>query len=103
RSINLDGAPVTMTMTGAEVDEVSFTIASIDLGDPTRAQQALSAMKTALVRNIGGEVVGEKLSAPAPGTTMLELEARGPLPNSGERLLLARFVARGNHAYQMLV
>ncbi len=103
RSINLDGAQVTMTMTGAEVDDVSFTVASVDLDDPTRAQQALAAMKTALVRNIGGEIINETLSAPAPGTTMLELEASGPLPNAGERLLLARFFARDKHAYQVLV
>lgn len=103
RAINLDGAQVTMTMTGAEIDGVSFTVASIDLGDPTRAQQAIGAMKTALVRNIDGQIVSEQLSAPAPGTTLLELEARGPLPKGGERLLLARFFARENHAYQMLV
>lgn len=103
REINLAGTPVTMTMTGAEVDGTTFAIGSIALPDPTRAQQALADMKTALVRNIRGKVVAEKVSAPAPGTTMLELEARGPLPDGGERVMLARFIARSRHAYQLLV
>lgn len=103
RTINLDGAQVRMTMTGAEIDGVSFTVGSVHLEDPTRAQQAIGAMKTALVRNIEGRIVSERLSAPAPGATLLELEARGPLPQGRERLLLARFFARGHHAYQMLV
>lgn len=103
REIDLAGTPVTMTMTGAEVDGTTFAVGSIALADPTRAQQALTDMKTALVRNIQGKVVAEAVSSPAPGTTMLELEARGPLPQAGERLMLARFIARGHHAYQLLV
>lgn len=103
REINLAGTPVVMTMTGTEIDDVTFAVGSIELADPTQAQQALSAMKTALVRNIQGKVIKEDLSAPATATTMLELEARGPLPEGGERMLLARFIAHGSHAYQLLV
>lgn len=102
RDINLDGLPVTMTMTGAEVDGVTFAVGSIELADPTQAQQALTAMKTALVRNINGKVTEERTSAPAPGATMTEVEASGPL-QQGERLLLARFIAQGRHAYQLVV
>lgn len=102
REINLDGLPVTMTMTGAEIDGVTFAVGSVELADATQAQQAIGAMKTALARNIRARIVSEETTAPAAGTTMVELEARGPL-KQGERLLLARFIARERHAYQLLV
>ncbi|HVL74621.1 MAG TPA: hypothetical protein VM406_01285 [Noviherbaspirillum sp.] len=102
RDINLDGLPVTMTMTGAEVDSVTYAIGTIELAEPAQAAHALNAMRTALVRNIHGTVTQEKSSAPADGTTMLELEANGPLPQ-GRRLLQARLIARERHVYQLLV
>lgn len=105
RDINLDGLRVTMTMTGAEVDGVTFAIGSVPLTDAGQGGHALRAMKTALVRNINGSINSEKVSVPAEGTTMLELEAAGSLPNSadGKRLLLARLIAQDKHAFQLLV
>lgn len=102
RDINLDGIPVTMTMTGAEVDGVTFAVGSVELADPAQAGHALQAMKTALVRNINGKVVEEKAAQAGSAAGMIALEAHGPLPQ-GQRLLLARFVARGPHVYQLLV
>lgn len=102
RDINLDGRRVTMTMTGAEVDGVTFAVGSVPLDDPGQGGHALRAMKTGLVRNIEGTIIEEKVSVPAEGTTMMELEAAGPLPQ-GRRLLLARLIAHGNHAFQLLV
>jgi hypothetical protein len=94
RMIDLDGIKVTMTMTAAEVDGVSFAVGTAELPDPLQAQKALVAMKTALVRNIGGTVKQEKSSSPA----MIEIEAAG-----SSRLLLGRFIARDNRVYQLLV
>jgi hypothetical protein len=106
RDINLDGLPVRMTMTGAEVDAVTFAVGSVELADPAQAMHALNAMKTALVRNINGKVTQEKSantdSRPGAGPATIELEASGPLPQ-GRRLLLARFIAGERHVYQLLV
>lgn len=102
REINLDGLTVTMTMTGAEVDGATFAVGSVKLPQPTQATHALNAMKTALVRNINGTVTAEKTSNAGAGAAMIELEASGPL-QQGRRLLLARFIAHGQHAYQLLV
>jgi len=102
RDINLNGLPVTMTMTGAEVDGVTFAVGSVELTDPAQAAHALAAMKTALVRNIDGKVTKEGDATRKDGTVMTELEASGPL-RDGQRLLLARFAARERHVYQLLV
>lgn len=102
RQIDLDGIPLTMTMTGAEVDNVTFAIGAAELPNAAQAAHALTAMKTALVRNIGGTVKHEKASAPGAGPAMIELEASAATPG-GQRLLLARFIARERHVYQLVV
>jgi len=102
RDINLDGLAVTMTMTGAEVDDVTFAVGTVDVADATQAAHAMNAMKTALVRNINGKVVAEKTPNAGNPLGMSELEASGPARN-GKRVLLARFLARERHVYQLLV
>lgn len=101
RQIDLDGLPVTMTMTATEVDDVTFAVGAAELGDAAQSSKAINAMKTALVRNIGGTVRHEK-STPA----MIEIEAGGP-PGSGSggqpRLMLARFYAKDKFIYQVVV
>ncbi len=107
RPIDLDGMPVTMSMTAAEVDGVSFALGTAELPDASKAQAALIAMKTAMVKNISGVVMHEKLLDPAgsqPAT--IELETRGtPGPDgAGEpRLLVARFAAKDKRVYQAVV
>lgn len=100
RQINLNGIPLTMTMTGAEVDNVTFAVGTAELPDAAQATHALGSMKTALVRNIGGTVTEEKASAPNVAPIMLEVEASAP---AGGRVLLARFIARDRHIYQLVV
>lgn len=102
REIDLDGIPLTMTMAGAEIDGVTFAVGSAALPDPARASHALTAMRTALVRNIRGTVVDEKRSPPNGGPMMITIEARGPAQD-GQRLLLARFIAKDQHIYQLVV
>lgn len=102
RQIDLNGIPLTMTMTGAEVDQVTFAVGTAELPNSAQGAHALSAMKTALVRNINGSIKEEKATAPGVAPAMIELEASGPAP-SGERLLLARFIARDRHIYQLVV
>lgn len=98
RDINLDGLQVSMTMTAADVDGVSFAVGSAELGDATQAPRALAAMKTALVRNIGGTVSREQASAAGVVPATIDIEASG-----NGRLLLARFAAKDKRIYQAVV
>lgn len=105
RTINLDGLPVTMTMTGAEVDHVSFAVGTAELPEVAQVEKAIGAMKAALVRNIGGTLNQEKAVA-ASGTPAIEIEASGPpAAHTGgrPRMLLARFLARDRRVYQLVV
>lgn len=103
RQIDLDGMPVTMTMTAAEVDNVTFAVGAAELADAAQSAKAITAMKTALVRNIGGTIRQEKTgTSPA----MIAVEATGPPGRSTgghARLLLARFYAKGKFIYQVVV
>jgi hypothetical protein len=107
RPINLDGIQVTMTMTAAEVDGVTFAIGSAQLPDPATVQPALNAMKTAMVRNIGGTIRREKSSAstasPIPSTEIEALGTPAAKPGGQPMLLMARFVARNQRVYQVVV
>ena len=104
RGVNLDGIPVNMTMTAAEVDGVTFAVGVAQLPDAMQAEKALSTMKQALVRNIGGTIKQERTSS-MKGLPMIALEASGP-PASGSaqpRLMLARFIAQDRYVYQLVV
>lgn len=98
RVINLEGTEVSMTMTGAEVDDISFVVGTIELPDVAQAQKALAAMKTAMVRNIGGTVKKEAALPPGAAPIMVELEAAGP-----SHQLLARFAVKDRRVYQLIV
>ena len=110
RKIDLAGTPLTMTMLAAEVDGVTYAVGSIDLPDAAQAKVAIEAMKTAMVKNIRGTVLHEKAAdlgagsaGAGQGSSMIELDALGTPPNGRPRLLLARFVAHHQHAYQVIV
>lgn len=99
RTIDLDGMQVSMTMTAADVDGVTFAVGSAVLTDAAQASKALNAMKTALVRNIGGTLKQEKSSAAGAVPIVIDIEASG----TDSRLLLARFMAKENRIYQAVV
>lgn len=109
RTITLDGQEVSMTMTAAEVDGVSFAVGSAKLADAAKAQAALVAMKTALVNNIGAAVVSDKTTTTSSGTgspsgqqTMVEVEAKGA-QNGEAMLLIGHFIAKDNRIYQVII
>jgi hypothetical protein len=106
RPVNIDGTQVNMTMTAAEVNDVTFAVGSAELPDAAKAHAALGAMKTALIKNIGGTVKQEKVSGPADAPTEIAIEAVGA-PGAGTggqpRLLFARFIAKDRRVYQVLV
>jgi len=107
RQLELAGMQVTMTMTAAVADEVTFGVASVQLPNPAGVMPALEAMKNALVSNIDGSI-RKQTQAPSsygPGPAF-DIEALGkPGPRTGGKplMLYARFVARGQRIYQVAV
>lgn len=109
RKIDLNGIQVSMTMVASEVDDVTLAIGSAELPDAMQAQVSLAAMKTAMINNIGGVIKQEKVltmpqSMNAPGTVAVtEIEAVGTMANGQTRILFARFLAKENRVYQLVV
>jgi hypothetical protein len=113
RSINLEGLTVEMAMAGAQVREVAYTVGTVVLPDASDAMRtkALGAMRTAMVRNIGGTVGAERTVRVArvdaagqrTGTVDgLEIEAGGRMRDRAATLI-ARFVAIGPQVWQAVV
>jgi hypothetical protein len=97
RTVDLGGQQAAMAMAATDIDGTMFAVGSAELPDPAKAQQALQAMKTAMVRNIGASETKE--SQRNGGT---EIEARGVA--GGKALTMhGRFVARGKRVYQVIV
>lgn len=124
RSVNLGGIQASMTMTAAEIGDVTFAVGTAELPDAAQAQAALLVMRETLVKNIGGVVRREKRSLGSQDST-IELDAgpaapaspvgaagkptasgAGAVPavHSGRTTALhARFLARGRRVYQVIV
>lgn len=98
RPIRLGEQQVTMSMTAAEVDHVSFAVGSVQLRDEAQARAALNLMQTALVNNINGK----SKTLPATGDAV-DIEAGGTPPGGQPLLLIAHFAVSGNRAYQVIV
>ncbi|SFM53756.1 hypothetical protein [Rugamonas rubra] len=109
RKIDLAGTEVSMTMAAAEVDGITFAVGSALLADAAKAQAALPAMKTALLKNIGASVTADKVAAQSSGNggaaaqqTTLDVEAKGTR-NGESMLLIGRFVAKDKRIYQVII
>jgi hypothetical protein len=109
RSIDIGGMPVEMTMTAADVDGTTYAIGSAEAPDAAKAQAALGAMKTALVRNIGATITKEKASAGATASaagstqrTSIDIEAAG-VQNGTPMKLVGHFESRDKRFYQVIV
>ena len=98
RPVQLGEAQVTMSMTGAEVDHVSFAVGSVDMPDPAQARAALKLMQEALVNNINGK----SKTLPATGDAV-DIEANGTPTGGQPMLLIAHFTVSGKRAYQVIV
>lgn len=97
RTVDLDGRATAMTMTAAEIDGTIFAVGSAALSDEAQARHAVVSMRTAMVRNIGGNVSKE-----AERDGAVEIEAHGT-NGAHPTQLHGRFVARGNRVYQVIV
>jgi hypothetical protein len=99
RPVNLGGTEVAMTMTAADVDGALFAVGTASTPNAAAAANALAAMETALVRNIGGTVRREK-AAIANGIATLDIEAAAE--GAHGRVLFAHLVARDTRIYQVV-
>ena len=109
RSIDVGGMQVDMTMTAVDIDGTTFAVGSAQAPDAARAAAAVSAMKTALVRNIGATVTREKSSAAATASfasgtqaTSIDIEAQG-VQNGTPMKLVGHFASRDQRFYQVIV
>ncbi|MGZ5199795.1 MAG: hypothetical protein ACXWC4_08485 [Telluria sp.] len=109
RSVDLDGMRVDMTMAATEVEGAMFAVGTAQAPDPARAQAALAAIRTALLRNIGATSTQEKTAAAATvanGTASevasSDVTADGVL-NGVKMRLVGHFEARGKRIYQVVV
>lgn len=109
RSVDLNGMQVSMTMTATEVEGAMYAVGTAEAPDPARAQAAIAAMKTALVRNIGAAETHEKSAAAAVAegnavkeSSKSDVQANGVV-NGVPMRLLGHFEARGNRLYQVVV
>jgi hypothetical protein len=109
RKVDLDGMQVNMTMAAAEVEGTMFAVGSAEAPDAAHAQAALQAMKTALVRNIGGTVTSEKAASAAASSngattqsTAIDVDATGTR-NGAPVHLIGHFVSRDKRFYQVVV
>lgn len=99
RPVNLDGLTVDMTMTAVDIDGTMFAVGSAEAPDAARAQAAVGAMKTALLKNIGATLQSEKA---VPGVSAIRIEASGTSRGQPMRLV-GRFEARDKRFYQVVV
>jgi hypothetical protein len=113
RSIRLEDLTVEMAMVGAQARALAYTVATVMLPDASEATRVkgLAAMRTAMVRNIGGAIGAERrvpvLRVDAAGQRTgtvegVEIEAEGRM-REREATLIARFVAVGAQAWQAVV
>jgi hypothetical protein len=103
QDIDLNGTKVAMTMTAADVADVTFAVGTASFADAATAQNALALMKTGLIANIGGV----PLNAVPPGKEIanarsITLAATGS--DRGKSLkMLGRLYNIDNRAYQVII
>lgn len=98
RTIDLDSAMVSMTMTAVEIDGVTFAVGSAEMADAAKAKKALLAIQTALLNNIGAPANTEKVEdAAAIGIRATGTQQGMPVQ------LVGRLLAQDKRIYQILV
>lgn len=102
RQIDLNGTPVMMTMTAAEIDGVTFAVGAAELSDAAQTPKALESMRTALINNIGGTVRDTPVPGKADGDHGLDVSAAG-VARGQPMMLMARLVAKDKRIYQVLI
>jgi hypothetical protein len=96
RTVDLDGMKVEMTMTAADVDGTMFAIGTAEAPDADKAEAALAAMKTALVKNIGATITSPR-QAPR-GRAARPSTSKRPAPGTARRCAWSAISSRATSA-----
>jgi hypothetical protein len=91
-----------MSMTASETEDINFAVASAEIEDEAQRNTALLAMQQAMLHNIRGEIVQQKLITQKDGTTMTEIQATGVVANGRRINLYARFAIIKAHVVQVV-
>lgn len=103
RSVDLDGQQVMMRMTAAETDDANFAVATAVIADDAQRAKALSAMQTAMARNIQGEITAQKTVMLKQGVSAVDMRVTGKAARSRKPVVMfARFLAHGSRVYQLI-
>ncbi|GAB3468275.1 hypothetical protein GCM10027321_36570 [Massilia terrae] len=109
RAVDLNGLSVDMTMTATEVEGAMYAVGTAQAPDAAQAAAALSAIRTALLRNIGATATREKSSASASvsngtasASSSSDVRADGVL-NGVPMRLIGHFESHGRRIYQVVV
>lgn len=101
RPVDLAGLKVEMSMTAAEVDGVSYAVASARVTDPAGRKAALAAMQEAMLRNIGASQKQERAVVLNGGVPATEVSAQGLAgPSRRPVAMRARFAQHGERVFQ---
>ncbi len=113
RRIQLDGLAIDMTLHGARVNEVAYTVGVLQLPDdnPATRERVLAALRQSMMANIGGteqravpvmvrvEDPSGQRGIPVPAQ---EVEIHGRMRDQ-PAVMSARFLAQGRQAWQVMV
>lgn len=101
RPVDLNGLQVEMSMTAAEVDGVSYAVASARVPDAGQRKAALAAMQEAMLRNIGASGPQQREVVLDGGAPAIEVMARGHAGAAKRPVAMhARFAQHGERVYQ---
>jgi hypothetical protein len=103
QNIDLNGTQAAMTMTAADVADVTFAVGTASFTDAAAAQNALIQMKTALIANIGGS----PLDTVPPGKEIANVHSITLAATGSDRgkplKMLGRLYNIDNRAYQVIM
>ncbi|WP_034301148.1 hypothetical protein [Herbaspirillum sp. RV1423] len=103
RQIDLNGMPVSMTMTAAEIDGVTFAVGVAELADAAQTSKALASMRTALLNNIGGSPSQTAIPGRVTDSNQIIDVAATGVARGQTMLLMARLTAKDKRIYQVLI
>lgn len=106
KELELDGIRVKMTMTGADVDKLSFAVAYAKIEtaennlEKNKQAQAriLAAMQAGMINNIHGTIIAQSANPIKDSITVI-----GRSQNGKEVRLVGRFIAHGPYVLQAVV
>ncbi len=110
REVKFASGPLPMRMQAARVDEALFAVGVVTLpnDDATLRQTVLAELQQGLLANVNDAAAAPaqvmvRQAGDAPTVPGVAVSAQGKSSDKTERYVAARFVGRGNHAYQVVV